>query len=120
VGADRYVEWLTTNTGTEVCTQLRLHVASKQLQRRTWVHGETPVTPSQWIPLASNVTSTDPFTTSAGDATFNWHRLQLKLVATSGGGGTATSKQSDITFTALNTSLTTSTDTGCAEGRGIS
>jgi type II secretory pathway pseudopilin PulG len=119
VGSDSYVEFLTTNTGTPVCTELRLHVATKQLQRRTWIQGSSPLTPSTWIPLASLVSSTQPFTLSAADATFNFQRLQLKLAGTSGAGGTATSKQTDVTFTALNTSPTTSSATVCTEGRAI-
>jgi len=119
VGADSYVEFLTTYTGTPVCTELRLHVATEQLQRRTWIQGSSPLTPSAWIPLASSVSSTQPFTFTAADATFNFQRLRLQLVATSGSGGTATPRQSDITFTALNTSLATSSATTCTEGRAI-
>src|SRR6266540_792625 len=119
VGSDPYVEYLISYTGTAVCTELRLHVATRQLQRRTWNQGASPLTPSPWIQLASDVSSTQAFTFSAADATFNFQRLQLKLVATSGAGGTATPKQSDITFTALNTSLTTSSATICIEGRAV-
>jgi prepilin-type N-terminal cleavage/methylation domain-containing protein len=119
VGSDPYVEFLTTYTGTPVCTELRLRVAAKQLQRRTWVQGSSPLVPSAWVPLASEVSSTQPFTFTAADATFNFQRLQLKLTATSGSGGTATPKQTDVTFTALNTSLTTSSATVCTEGRAV-
>jgi hypothetical protein len=119
VGADAYVEYLTTNTGNPVCTELRLHVATGQLQRRTWTQGPSPVTPSAWIPLASNVSSAQPFTFSAPDGTFNFQRLELKVAVSSGTGGTATSKQTDVTFTALNTSLSTSSATVCTEGRSI-
>ncbi len=119
VGSDPYVEYLISYTGTAVCTELRLHVATRQLQRRTWNQGASPLTPSPWIPLASDVSSTQAFTFTAADATFNFQRLRLKLVATSGAGGTATPKQSDITFTALNTSLTTSSATICIEGRAV-
>jgi Tfp pilus assembly protein PilV len=119
VASDPYVEFLTTYTGTPVCTELRLRVAARQLQRRTWAQGSSPLTPSPWIPLASDISSTQPFTLSAADATFNFQRLRLKLVATSGAGGTATSKQTDVTFTAMNTSLTTSSATVCTEGRSI-
>jgi prepilin-type N-terminal cleavage/methylation domain-containing protein len=119
VGSDRYVEFLTTYTGTPVCTELRLRVAAKQLQRRTWVQGSSPLVPSAWVPLASEVSSTQPFTFTAADATFNFQRLQLELTATSGSGGTATPKQTDVTFTALNTSLTTTSATVCTEGRAV-
>ena len=33
---DWYVEYRTTNSGVEVCTQLRVDIATKQLQRRSW------------------------------------------------------------------------------------
>jgi type II secretory pathway pseudopilin PulG len=115
VGPDAYVEYLTTNTGTPVCTELRLHGTTRQLQRRTWTQGS--LAPTAWIPLASDVRSAQPFTLTAADATFNFQRLELKLFADSGGGSTATSKQTDVTFTALNTSLTTSSATVCTEGR---
>lgn len=119
VGADPYVEYLTTNTGAAVCTELRLHLANGQLQRRTWTRGAVPVTPTPWIPLASGVSSATPFTVSAADPTYNFQRLRLALTATSGKGGTAVSKQSDVTFTALNTSLGTSSATLCTEGRDV-
>jgi prepilin-type N-terminal cleavage/methylation domain-containing protein len=119
VGADPYVEFLITNGGSPVCTELRLHVATAQLQRRTWTQGSTPVTPSGWLPLASNISSTQPFTVSAADATYNFQRLTLNLVAGWGSGTTATSKRTDITFTALNTSLETASTTICTEGRPI-
>jgi len=119
VGADSYVEYLTTNTGGPICTELRLNAASGQLQRRTWTRGVSPVTPTGWIPLASDVTSAAPFTFSPADATFNFQRLRLKLVASSGSGGTAAARQLDVTFTALNTSLSTSSAADCTEGRSI-
>ena len=36
VSKDWYVEFRTTNTGAEVCTQLRFDIASAQLQQRSW------------------------------------------------------------------------------------
>ncbi len=119
VGTDPHVEYVTTNTGTPVCTQLRLHLASQQLQRRTWTSGSTPVTPTAWIPLASNVGGAQPFTFSAAGDTFNFQRLRLTLIATAGGGSTAASRQTEITFTALNTTLGTSSADICTEGRSI-
>jgi type II secretory pathway pseudopilin PulG len=114
---DPYVEYLTTNTGSPVCTELRLDVASRQLQRRTWPQGMSPLTPSNWIPLATEISSVKPFTFTAADSTFNFQRLRLQLAASSGGASTATTKQTDITFTALNTSLGTASATVCTEGR---
>jgi hypothetical protein len=119
VGPDAYVEYLTTNTGTPVCTQLRLRVATAQLQRRTWVQGSSPLTPSPWTPLVSDVSSTEPFRVLAADAVFSYQRLEVELVASSGSGDTASTKQTRVTFTALNTSVGTPTDTVCTEGRSV-
>jgi prepilin-type N-terminal cleavage/methylation domain-containing protein len=116
VGTDNYVEYLTTNTGTAVCTQLRLKVDAKQLQRRSWIQGALP---GDFVPLASSVSSSAPFTLFQADATYNFQRLQLRLTATSGTGGTLTAAETDITFTALNTSLSTSSATVCTEGRAV-
>jgi prepilin-type N-terminal cleavage/methylation domain-containing protein len=117
VGGDQYVEWVTTNTGTAICTELRLHVSNNQLQQRTWTDGTSPVTPTAWLPLASDVTGSTPFTFSAADATSNFQRLELKLTATPA--GLKTGKQLDVLFTAMNTSLATSSATRCTEGRSV-
>ena len=111
VGADPYVEYLTANTGSPICAELRLHVATAQLQRRTWTQGASPLVPGPWTPLAAGVTGATPFTVLPADATFNAQRLRLQL--------TATAKQVDVTFTAVNTSLTTASTTLCTEGRPI-
>jgi len=116
VGVDSYVEYLTTNTGTAVCTQLRLKIDEQQLQRRSWTQGAMP---GGFLPLASSVSSGAPFTLFPADATYNFQRLQLRLKATTGTGGTQTSAETDITFTALNTSLSTSSATVCTEGRAV-
>jgi prepilin-type N-terminal cleavage/methylation domain-containing protein len=113
VGADWYVEYLTTYTGTPICTELRLHVANAQLQRRSWTQGGTP--PSTWTIFASGVSDSRPFTFSAADATFNYPRLALSLTASSGAGSTAAAKEINVTFTAMNT--TSSSASVCTEGR---
>lgn len=114
LGGDPVVEYLTTNSGTATCTQLRLTTSGKQLKRRQWTQGGTPGT---WLPIASSVTGSQPFTLLAADPTYNFQRLRLRVTAQAGAGRTATSAQTDITFTALNTSLSTSSSTVCAEGR---
>jgi prepilin-type N-terminal cleavage/methylation domain-containing protein len=128
VGTDTYVEWLTTNTGTPVCTELRLHTSNGQLQQRSWTQGMTPLVPGAWVPLASGITATPSTTTPAtptpfnviqATSTFNFQRLQLELTATAGGGSTSTAKGTNITFTALNTSLNTASSTTCTEGRAV-
>ncbi len=119
VGTDPYVEYVTTNSGAALCTELRLRVADRRLLRRSWAQGASPLVPSPWLPLASGVTGTAPFTRTAADATFPFQRLQLRLSALAGGGTTGVSRTTDVTFTALNTSLSTAGTTVCTEGRAV-
>jgi Tfp pilus assembly protein PilV len=119
VGDDSYVEYRTVNTGTPMCTELRLNIASGQLQRRTWSQDVTPPAPTGWIPLASEVSSSQPFTFWAPDSDLNFQRLQLTLDASGGPDTTAVSRSIDVTFTALNTTLGTDSATDCLEGRAL-
>jgi hypothetical protein len=124
VGGDWYVEYLITNTGTQICTQLRL-TAGGRLQHRTWTKpasAATPPAPAAWTPLAERVEPPGggtPFTLLPADAVSNFHRLRLTLVARDGNGGTGTRTASSIMFTALNTSLSTTSAGTCTEGRAI-
>jgi hypothetical protein len=77
------------------------------------------VVPSGWQQLAMGVTSTSPFTVLPADANDNFLRLRLRLTASAGAGATASTRQLDVTYTALNTSLTTASATVCTEGRTI-
>jgi len=119
VGADPYVEYLVTSTGAAVCSQLRLQIASAQLQRRTWIRGSVPLNPGPWTVLASNISSPAPFTLHPSDATFSHQRLQLSFTATTGPATAATTRTTDVTFTALNTSMSTTSTSVCTEGRSI-
>jgi Tfp pilus assembly protein PilE len=111
-GDDRYVEYQTTNTGTTTCVQLRLR-STGELQRRSWPSAGTP---GPWSQLASGISGVVPFTTyPAGD--FAFQRLRVNVNATIGSGASRTTRQTDITFTALNTSVRTESDTVCNEGR---
>jgi Tfp pilus assembly protein PilV len=122
-GGDPAVEYLTTNTGSRVCTELRINAG--QLQRRTWTQPPPPAvpgpgneTPSSWLPLATNVSSTTPFTFHDADDTENFQRLELDFKAGDTAGGPAAWRQTHVTFTALNTSLITKGDsTECIELR---
>lgn len=123
---DAYVEWVTTNTGTAVCTELRLHTANQQLQMRTWNQGMSPLVPSAWKPLAAQITpktlplsATSPFNLSNANASFDYERLEILITATSGRNNNKQPKSSDVTFTALNTSHSTSSTTVCTEGRVV-
>jgi hypothetical protein len=114
VGGDEYVEYLIANTGTATCYQLRL--TGTLLQQRTWIQ-DSAVPGGGWTVLASGVSSAEPFTFIAADDTFSFQRLRLQLTAASGNGGTRSLANTDITFTALNTTLSAPSPTVCTEGR---
>ncbi len=122
VGTDPYIEYLTTNTGADVCTELRLHLSvdTVQLQRRTWTKVTTgSPTPTPWAPLASGFSGTQPFTFVA-DPEFESQQLRLDLTAKAGGtGADARSKRTYVTFTALNAPVSVVTATVCSEGRTL-
>ena len=63
------------------------------------------------------MTATNPFTRYAATGDFAFQRLRIDMTAKKSAGATATKRQSDITFTALNTSPTTSSNSVCTEGR---
>jgi prepilin-type N-terminal cleavage/methylation domain-containing protein len=122
-----YVEYLNTNRGTEICTQLRL-TPGGLLQRRTWNRNEAPIRPSGWTVLASKVDNTgnaNPFTFTAADPSSasgslggsNFHQLTIKLAALGQNNQAVT--ESTIKFTALNTSLATTSVGICTEGRAV-
>jgi prepilin-type N-terminal cleavage/methylation domain-containing protein len=119
VGGNYYVEYLTSNTTTPTCTELRLNVTASQLQIRTWTQNATPLSPTAWIPIASNVSSTSPFQFLDADSTYNFQRLKLNLVADTKSEGISAARTTNITFTALNTQLGSATTTVCTEGRVV-
>ena len=116
VGHDWYVEYLSTFTGTPVCTQLR-STETGLLQRRRWDEGATP---PPFVQLASGVSGTHPFTRHPvlPGPGVKFQRLAVSLSAT--GGPDGRQREIDIVFTALNTSPATSSDTTCTEGRPAS
>jgi len=124
VSGDPYVELLTTNTGERVCTELRVHTGT--LQWRMWTQPPAPAvpgpgneTPTKWIPLVSTVTAAT-FTFSDADSTANFQRLQVQLTTGTNTTTPPTLRQTDVTFTALNTSLATQNDTTeCTELRSV-
>lgn len=125
VGVEWYVEYLNTSRGTEVCTQLRL-TRTGLLQRRTWDRNQTPIQPTTWGVLGSNlgeVSGTPPFSFSAADpskttgAASNFHQLTISLAAL--GRDDKHLAESSFTFTALNTSLATTSVGICTEGRTV-
>ncbi len=105
-----YVEFRTTNTGSEVCTQLRLEKASQQLQSRTWsVVGGAATGISSWVPVALGITNGDvvtaspdrplPFKTSTSGSA-RYPSLTVSLVAVSG--DPSTTSMSVTTYPAMN------------------
>jgi prepilin-type N-terminal cleavage/methylation domain-containing protein len=121
-----YVEFVTAATGTAICTQLWLDTTAGQLKRRTWTQGGS-YSRIVGVPLASGITPTagggppagQPFRVLSPDTTYNVQRLQLRLTATTGGGTSGSTQNLDVTFTAMNTSMSTASTTVCTEGRSI-
>lgn len=122
-GGNWYVEYLTTSGGSAVCTELRVNVAAAQLQTRTWAQGASPLVPTAWIPLASQLYvaagAPQPFTFKDADATYNFQRLYLQLRSDNGTGPGRATRETKLTFSALNTSLGTTSSTVCTEGRAV-
>lgn len=108
------VEYLTTNTGAETCSQLWLDTASQQLKRRSGPRGGTP---GPWVRLASGVIAPDsgkPFTFAEQN---NYQTLNVHLLARSPGSSGRALGETDVTFTALNTPRGTDTSRVCTEWR---
>jgi hypothetical protein len=121
---DWYVELRTTNTGTQVCTQLRVDIASQQLQRRTWdVVGAIASKPVAWVPISSGISNgraaggalSQPFylVPPLGNSLFQ--QLTTNLTATSGTGSSQTTSTSSFTVPATNSSQPQPTAPICQE-----
>lgn len=120
LSGDWYVELRTTNTGVEVCTQLRMNVADSQLQRKTWTVGV--VSAPLFVPLASGLTvdatlsdpSTKPFfLPPAGNAVVQ--QLTFNLQSPAGNASAQTTSVSTFTFTALNSTVPVPTSPICQQ-----
>jgi len=117
-GGNEYVEYAITNTGTTVCTQLRLVGSTGLLQTRRKIGtGST----SAWSTLASYLTAAKSFTrTTASTGGKPFQQLDISLTARVGAGRTAGTttggaKRQTVqyTFTALNTTPATASSTVC-------
>jgi prepilin-type N-terminal cleavage/methylation domain-containing protein len=116
-----FVEYATVrNSAEDWCSQLRVPkpqagvgLANSNLQLRTWQLGATP---DGFTPIASYVQppAANPFSQPSG--------RQLRIVVTANGDAEATNgvgvAQTDILFTALNSTGTTTKVTQCAQQRG--
>lgn len=130
-GSEPRVEFLTTYTGTPVCTQLRLvadSTGAARLQRRSWTYvagraAGTPLTDlTGFTTLASDLKPGQPFRvapTPTGTATpgVNAHRLTVELTAQSVAGGKP--RTAVVTFTAMNSQIPQLQRNVCTEGRNI-
>lgn len=108
---DWYVELRTTTAGGETCNQLRVDIASKQLQRRSWtVANAVASSPSAWIPIASGITNggaaigakTQPFYLVPPVGSAVYQQLTFNLLSPAGSGPALVTSASSFTFTALN------------------
>ena len=116
-GTTPYVEYLVLTavpgqtTYAKSCIQLRLTGTASpnlQLQSRSWAT-TTPTSPSAWVPLASNlsaVAGSTPFARTQPTTAINHQLLTIRLAAQSG----SATKNSTLTFTALNTYASTALD----------
>jgi len=121
-GGNRYVEFLVTNNRSDgTCVQLRVEPSGTNpvryaMKRREWTQGQiTTATP--WTLLMTDLTTLDVFHVPAADPAVDFQRLRLRLTAQVGVGTVAKSKETDITFTALNSSMVPDNSAICAEGR---
>jgi hypothetical protein len=119
VNGSFYVGMLTTHTGAGRCTAVKLDTGAATLSTFAWDDDNPPAAPG-WTVLANNVApkGTRPFTRWPADSLANFERLQLTLSARTGSGPTATTTDTDVTFTALNTALDESNELVCTEYAG--
>jgi prepilin-type N-terminal cleavage/methylation domain-containing protein len=109
-GGNWYVEFEDSNTTPATCYQLRIDQSSQTLQQRSWSGSGTP---SGWQQLATGVLNgggtgaNAPFAVTAAGATVTSAQLTVHLVTGEGTGSDSAQSQSTMTFTALNSTVTT-------------
>lgn len=109
---DWYVELQDTTSGTEVCIQLRVDIASQQLQRRTW-SATNIATLTAWVPIASGITNgaaaagpgSQPFFLEDVTATSQHQELTITMVSSSGPANGRVTSRSRFGLTALNSTV---------------
>ena len=140
---DPVVEFLSPDLDdkNDTCTEIRLHTSTGQLQQRTWTSTDSasPIVPTGWQQLASSlaaatpstppststptVSVTAPFAVIGPGAIYQYQRIEVAVSVTFGVNNNKTTKQSDITFTAINTtgaSVISTVGSTCIGGRGVS
>jgi len=119
-----YVEFQSTSSGTEACTQLRVDKTSRQLQSRTWTVPSTgATTPSAWLPIASGISNgdavagatTQPFYLVAPGENTVFQQLTINLISPAGPAPSITNSTSSFTFTALNSVIPAPTSSICLQ-----
>jgi hypothetical protein len=119
-----YVELRTTNTGSAVCTQLKMDPVTHQVQRRTWASPlAAGATPPAWSTLSGSITNrtdkgdlaSQPFTLVPASPTVPYQQLKVHLESSVGNGSSSTASVSDTRFTALNTSAETLSTGVCTD-----
>ncbi|WP_306831619.1 PulJ/GspJ family protein [Catenuloplanes nepalensis] len=128
VNGDWYVEYVIVQDTVDTCVELRMQTSTRMLQRRQWQQDQGSPAPTRWTTIANGVGSATPFTVTDADSTavngFGYQRLTLDMTAVQGGGSgsngarAGSTRQSNITFTALNATATNVEET-CIEARGI-
>jgi prepilin-type N-terminal cleavage/methylation domain-containing protein len=111
-----YVEYLMTINSTDRCVQLRFRPSAGELQQRTWPNSGSPG--AAWVLLVQPVAlvpTTVPFTLTAPTNTFPFQSLQVRLQATAGTGAGGATRETKVTFAALNTNVETVSPSGCVE-----
>jgi prepilin-type N-terminal cleavage/methylation domain-containing protein len=111
-----YVEYLMTIGSADRCVQLRFRPTVGELQQRTWPNNNSPgATWALLVKPVAQVAATDPFTLTAPTNTFPFQSLQVRLQAATGTGTGAASatRETNVTFAALNTNVETVSPAGC-------
>ena len=109
-GNNWYVEFQDSNTSPATCYQLRVDQGTDTLQQRTWSGSGTP---GAWQQLATGVLNgggsgaSAPFAVTAASSVVTSAELTVHLVTGEGTGTNAAQSQSNMTFTALNSTVTT-------------
>ena len=110
-GGAQYVEYAITNTGVQACTQVRLTTAGLLQSRRRTGAGAV----SRWSTLASQLIEPMSFARhDAGTGERAYQQMTVLLTASAGGASVIRKAASTFTFTALNTSPDTASDTVCS------
>jgi type II secretory pathway pseudopilin PulG len=114
---DWYVEYSTTTTGSQVCTQLRVDISTSELQRRTWTVVNSAASGlTGWTPLASEIANgtatagiSQPFIRVTPGATSDFQQLTVTLASLAGPKNAPTTSGTSFTITAVNSSLPATT-----------